>query len=67
MNDGLTLLLLRQTFGFKKSLKFNLASINNNSFEVPSMLPPQTKIVDFHGRPKPHELTQWSIVAENWC
>jgi hypothetical protein len=52
---------------FKKSLKFDLASIENNSFTVPKTLPAKTKIIDFHGRPKPHELTKWPIVAENWC
>ena len=51
---------------FKKSLKVDLASIKNKRYQVPATLPPQTKIIDFHGRPKPHEATTWPIVANNW-
>ena len=52
---------------FKKSLKFDLLEAEYEKFYLPKSLPNSTKIIDFHGRPKPHELTQWPIVAENWC
>ena len=51
---------------FKKSFKVNLARRDRTGFEVPNRLPEHVKIIDFHGNPKPHQITKWSIVSEHW-
>ena len=52
--------------GFKRSLKFELSSRHGNQISVPEQLPEELKIIDFHGRPKPHELMHWNVVRDNW-
>lgn len=51
---------------FKRSFKLDVATIRGKEFTVPNQFPEHVKIIDFHGKPKPHQLTQWKIVAENW-
>ena len=51
---------------FKRSLKFNIGQVESGSIHLPSKLNPDIKILDCHGRPKPHELTSWPVISEHW-
>jgi len=51
---------------FKRSLKFNIAERKNNSLFIPPRIDNSVKIIDFHGRPKPHEVLQLPFVKDNW-
>jgi len=51
---------------FKKSLKFDLSKIDGNMLTIPNELSGDIKIVDFHGRPKPHEIAHVPFVRDNW-
>jgi hypothetical protein len=50
----------------KLNLKFHLGQKIFNEWKFPSYLPPDCKIVDCGGRPKPHELEHLSYIKENW-
>lgn len=50
----------------KRSLKFDLATISESNMTLPMEISDDIKIIDFHGNPKPHQLTMWSIVKNNW-
>jgi len=62
------ILYLDEVFpNFKQSLKVDLArAVNGNTFEIQSVLGSQVRIVDFHGRPKPHECLSVPFVRDNW-
>ena len=51
---------------FKRSLKFNISQRKNNSLLIPPKIEKGIKIIDFHGRPKPHEVLQLPFVKDNW-
>lgn len=51
---------------FKRSLKFNLSKRDGNTLHIPLEITEDIKIIDFHGRPKPHEIATVPFVAENW-
>jgi len=51
---------------FKKSLKFELGQIKGNELILPKQLDSEICLVDFHGRPKPHEITHVPFVAQHW-
>ena len=51
---------------FKKSLKFQLGTIVNGSLTIPQEVNNEIKIIDCHGRPKPHEITNWEVVKKHW-
>ena len=50
----------------KLNLKFHLGEKIMGQWKFPSYLPPQCKIVDCGGRPKPHELESLKYIKENW-
>ena len=61
------ILYLDEVFpNFKRSLKFDLSSINGDTIQIPINIDPSIKIVDFHGRPKPHEIMHVPFVRDNW-
>jgi hypothetical protein len=61
------ILYLDEVFpGFKRSLKFQMAQQQQGKFLLPNSLPSELRLIDFHGRPKPHELTGWNVVREHW-
>ena len=51
---------------FKRSLKFDVGQIESNTIHLPRNLSPDIKILDCHGRPKPHEMNSWSVIQEHW-
>jgi hypothetical protein len=51
---------------FKKSLKFELGEVNGNELTLPKQLDPDIVLVDFHGKPKPHEILQVPFVQAHW-
>ena len=51
---------------FKRSLKFDLSKVDGNILTIPNELSGQIKIVDFHGRPKPHEIPDVPFVRNHW-
>jgi len=51
---------------FKKSLKFELGEIKGNELIIPKKIDDKTCLIDFHGRPKPHEISDVPFVAEHW-
>lgn len=51
---------------FKRSLKFDLSKIDGHMLTIPNELSADIKIVDFHGRPKPHEITHVPFVRDHW-
>ncbi len=50
----------------KMNLKFHLGAKIMGQWKFPSYLPPQCKIVDCGGRPKPHDLEHLKYIKENW-
>ncbi|MGB2192669.1 MAG: hypothetical protein ACPH3A_08860, partial [Luminiphilus sp.] len=61
------ILYLDEVFpGFKRSLKFQMAQQQGKKLLLPKSLPSELRLIDFHGRPKPHELTDWNVVREHW-
>ena len=52
--------------GFKRSLKFQMAQQKGAQLLLPTTLPSELKLIDFHGRPKPHELKEWVVIEEHW-
>lgn len=50
----------------KLNLKFHLGKKILGQWKFPSYIPPQCKIVDCGGRPKPHELEHLKYIKENW-
>ena len=61
------ILYLDEVFpNFKRSLKFDVATKGpDGSLHVPSSMG-DTILLDCHGRPKPHEMLNWPVVANNW-
>ena len=52
---------------FKMSLKFQLATRKDKGLIIPSNLPNELKLIDFHGRPKPHEvIDKWPLIKKHW-
>jgi len=51
---------------FKRSLKFDLSIKDGNYLHIPKTIESGIKIIDFHGRPKPHEVQQIPFIKENW-
>jgi len=61
------ILYLDEVFpGFKRSLKFQMAQQQGAQLLLPTSLPDELKLIDFHGRPKPHELKEWAVIEEHW-
>jgi len=52
---------------FKRSLKFDLSELSPTTIKLPIEISKDIKIVDFHGRPKPHQIATHSFVKDNWC
>jgi len=53
--------------GFKKSVKFDIATgFDGHTISLPKYLPIGTLLLDFHGQPKPHQLSEWAPVKDNW-
>jgi len=50
----------------KKNLKFHLAKRDKDQFHVPRYLPPEVKLVDCGGRPKPDQLAFLPFIKSNW-
>ena len=64
LND---VLFLDEVFpSFKRSLKFDLSTKSIDSISIPPTLDSSIKIVDMHGRPKPHQISHIPFVKENW-
>ena len=50
----------------KKNLKFHLATKEGGVYRLPKQIPPEVKLVDCSGRPKPHELGHLDYIRKNW-
>lgn len=50
----------------KRNFKFQFASRVGNNFHVPHELPAGIKMIDFGGKPKPHQLTTVPYIYDNW-
>ncbi|HUD53045.1 hypothetical protein [Parvibaculum sp.] len=49
-----------------KSFKFQLCKITGQTLNVPLDIDPAVRVINFHGRPKPHELMQVPWVQQHW-
>lgn len=49
-----------------KSFRFEVCANDGQALNVPSAIDPDVRIINFHGRPKPHELPQVPWVQQHW-
>lgn len=49
-----------------KSFRFEVCDAGTEALKVPSSLASNVRVVNFHGRPKPHELPQVPWVQQHW-
>lgn len=49
-----------------QSFRFEVCEAQGTNLNVPNTLQPSVRIVNFHGRPKPHELPQVPWVQAHW-
>lgn len=52
--------------GAVKSFRFEVCVVEGETLQVPSDIDAHVRIVNFHGRPKPHELSQVGWVQQHW-
>jgi len=50
----------------KKNFKFQLAKRDGKKFTVPMNIDENIKLIDFGGRPKPHQLEKLPYIKKNW-
>ena len=60
-------LYIDETFpSLKRNLKFHIAQKKGNTLDLPLTIPPDVKMVDCTGEPKPHQLEQLPYIKANW-
>lgn len=49
-----------------KSFRFEVCDNDGKALNVPAAIDPDVRVINFHGRPKPHELPQVPWVQQHW-
>lgn len=49
-----------------KSFRFELCEVEAQSLRIPLEIERDVRVINFHGRPKPHELAQVPWVRQHW-